>query len=53
MKPFVVVYLNDSNDLYHKDFQTENEVHEFMEDKGLKFIVIHGNISSVDDFYSC
>jgi hypothetical protein len=52
MKPFLVVYLDDDGNLHTKDFLTENLAHQFMEDKPVKFVVIHGNISSVDEAYS-
>ena len=53
MKPFLVVYLDDDNNLHTAEFQTETAAHTAMEDKCCKFVVVHGNIASVDTEYSC
>jgi hypothetical protein len=48
MKNFIVIYLDDSNDMHMAQFDRENDAMRFMEDKLTKFVVIHGNISGVD-----
>lgn len=48
MSPFIVIYLDDNNDLKMAQCRTENDAQVFMEDKLTKFVVVHGNISSVD-----
>lgn len=49
MKNFILIYQNDSNDLIVKQFDTENEAHSFMDGKTNKFVIVWGNIASVDD----
>jgi len=53
MKPFQVVWLDDSNDLHVSGFDTENGAMAFIESKNCKAVVVWGNIASVDTTYSC
>ena len=53
MKPFQVIWLDDSNDLRVAEFDNENQAQAFLESKNCKAVTVFGNIASVDTAYAC